>query len=231
MITIENLSVSYGSTPVIDNLSWTLDPNKIHGLVGLNGAGKTTLLNAIYGSIKRDNAASILWNENPLNKKQIAYLETENFFYSGIKGKEYLEIFYSESDKKSKFELINQLFHLPLNDLIEEYSTGMKKKLAIFGMMLKNKDFLMLDEPYNGLDLESCKIVNLILNKQRQLGKTILVTSHIFQTLEEVCDEIHYLADKKIASSVTKENFHQLHALLQNEVGDKYHDIVDEIYG
>ncbi len=79
--------------------------------------------------------------------------------------------------------------------LIENYSTGMKKKLAILAIIKTNKPFLLLDEPFNGLDLESSRIFTAVLKRLREDGKTIIVTSHMLESLASLCDQIHYLKD------------------------------------
>ena len=93
MITINELSISYNKDEkVINNLNLLLDENLIHGIVGLNGAGKTTLLNTLYG-LKKPDVGTILFDDKKINKKSVAYLVTENFFYSNITGREYLSLF------------------------------------------------------------------------------------------------------------------------------------------
>lgn len=126
MLTINNLTVSYGEKVVLDNLDLELESNKIHGLVGLNGAGKTTLLNTIFG-LKEKDSGSILYNTTGIKRNNISYLETENFYYSNITGKEYLSLFHSTLHDYNINEW-NKIFKLPINQLIESYSTGMKKR-------------------------------------------------------------------------------------------------------
>ena len=87
MITISNLKVSYGKNKVLEDLNLEIEPATIHGLVGLNGAGKTTLLNTIYG-LKKSDSGLIHYNNSPIKRKEIAYLETINYFYPRITGKE-----------------------------------------------------------------------------------------------------------------------------------------------
>lgn len=158
MITINNLTVSYKKgINVIDNLNLTLEEGLIHGIVGLNGAGKTTLLNTMFG-LKKSDAGTILANDREITKKEVAYLVTENYFYSNITGNEYLKLF-----KNINFDVLqwNELFNLPLDTVIDEYSTGMKKKLALLGVLKQDKSIIILDEPFNGLDIETCRIIRM----------------------------------------------------------------------
>ncbi len=207
MLTINNLSVQYHkSKQVLDKLNLRLHVGQIHGLIGLNGAGKTTLLNAIYG-FKAKNAGEILFENKKLVRKQIAYLESENFFYSNITGKEYLNLF---PNKNFDLDNWNKIFNLPLHVLIENYSSGMKKRLALFGILKLNKPIMIFDEPFNGIDLETSRALYVIISQLREQGKTVIITSHILESLTNLCDRIHYLENKRIKFSRTKEQFDSL---------------------
>jgi ABC-2 type transport system ATP-binding protein len=160
MITISNLTISYGnsSTP-IRSLNLNLESGAIHGIVGLNGSGKTTLLSTIYGTISQ-RSGSIHYNGEGKLKRFISFLPTENYFYPSITGKEYLTLF-----KGNGFDINgwNSLFNLPLNTLIETYSTGMKKQLALLAILKLDKPIMILDEPFNGIDIETSTVVRQAL--------------------------------------------------------------------
>lgn len=204
MITISNLTVSYRKgRNVLDSLDITFRENTIHGIVGLNGAGKTTFFNAVFG-LRQRQEGTVLFNNRSVTKKEIAYLPTENFFYSNITGREYLALFHHPGFDTDEW---NGLFMLPLDQMIDDYSTGMKKKLAILGVIKQNKPILLLDEPFNGLDIEMCRILRLVLLKLKETGKTIVVSSHVMETLTNLCDCIHYLEGGKIARCIQKEDF------------------------
>jgi ABC-2 type transport system ATP-binding protein len=205
MIIIKNLTAGYrGKEHVIDSLNLALPENTIHGIVGLNGAGKTTLFNALFG-LATVRQGDILYNGRPLTKRETAYLPAEDFFYSNITGREYASLFHHP--ETSGIEEWNRLFKLPLDRIIDEYSTGMKKKLALLGVILQNKPVLILDEPFNSLDIEMSRITRLILLRLKEKGKTILISSHIMETLSNLCDYIHYLENGKIKHSRPKEEF------------------------
>lgn len=203
MISIENLSMSYGGKRVINGLNLSLQTQAIHGIVGLNGSGKTTLLNTVYGLRKADDG-KVIYQGNRLSKKVTSYLATENFFYSDITGRDYLSLFAKGVVGMDEW---NALFQLPLEKLVEDYSTGMKKKLALIAVLMLDKPVMILDEPFNGLDMETCRIIRSLLLRLKENGKTIIITSHILETLTNVCDQIHYLEKGKIANSIGKEDF------------------------
>ena len=164
MITIENLVVSYNKGQnVIDLLNLILSENCINGIVGLNGAGKTTLLNSIFG-LKSIDSGVVNYKNRKINKKEISFLVTENYFYSNITGREYLSLFKNPLYDVEKW---NQLFSLPLDTIVDNYSTGMKKKLALMGILKQNKPIMILDEPFNSLDIETCRIIRGFIEVKR----------------------------------------------------------------
>lgn len=223
MISIENLVVSYEkNVNVIDNLNLSLSIGLIHGIVGLNGSGKTTLLNTIYG-LKRQSAGNVLCNDGKLGKKDASYLATENFFYSNITAREYLNLFKAHNFDIEKW---NELFRLPLDNVVDEYSTGMKKKLAILGLLKQDKPVMILDEPFNGLDIASSRIVRTLLLQLKETGKTIIITSHILETLTNLCDYIHYLRKGKIDYSCDKGGFKDFQTNLFSEIEKKNEQLI-----
>lgn len=226
MILIKNLSISYNRNEnVIEELNLQMQKNHIHGIVGLNGAGKTTLLNSIFG-IKKQNKGEILFNDKKLTKKIILFLPTENYFYPNITGREYLNIF---KNKNFDIENWNKLFTLPLDKIIDTYSTGMKKKLALFGILEKNKPIMILDEPFNGLDIETGRIIRSILLKLKDKGKTIVITSHVIERLTNLCDYIHYLENGKIKFSIGKDEFVQFEKEIYNSIENKNKKLISEL--
>lgn len=227
MITIKNLNISYRKNePVIDNLNLLIQDGMIHGIVGLNGAGKTTLLNSMFG-LKNVDSGEILNDGNKINKKSLAYLVTENFFYANITGREYLNLFTS---KEFDLEKWNLLFDLPLDHIIDGYSTGMKKKLALLGILKQDKPLLIIDEPFNGIDIETCRIIRMILLRLKENGKTIIVTSHIIETLTNLCDFIHYLEKGKIKYSKDKEGFADFEREIFDKIENENIEIINQLF-
>jgi len=205
MISIENLKVSYAENNVLKCVNLSIPSSSIHGLVGLNGSGKTTLLNTLYG-LKEKQAGSISYNSLPIEKSKIAYLESVNYFYPYITGKEYLRMFQTQN-VNFNIDKWNELFELPLNKLIEDYSTGMKKKLALMGVLCLNREILILDEPFNGVDLETVQKIKSLLIKLKDSNKTIIITSHILESLLSLCDLLSYLNNGIIQFSKERKDF------------------------
>ena len=226
MIKITNLTVSYRKKEkVISSLNLSIQNSTINGIVGLNGSGKTTLLNTIFGLLKYKDG-EITYEDEKVAKKHISYLPAENFFYSYITGREYLKIFKADNFDENKW---NKLFLLPLDQIIDEYSTGMKKKLSLLGILKQNKPIMILDEPFNGLDIETARIMRSILLKLKEKGKTIIITSHIIETLTNLCDYIHFLDSGKIKYSKEKYEFSEFEKTLFENIEKKNEGLINEL--
>lgn len=206
MLRLENISFSYdGKVNVIDNLSMQLEGGSVSGLIGLNGAGKTTLLNIIFGFVDADEG-EVLYNGQEVERKDISFLDQDNFFYSDLTGSEYLKIF-PDNELSANLKNIVEVFNLPLNEMISNYSSGMKKKLAILAMIKQDKEIMMLDEPFNTLDLESSKVIEIVFSELKNTGKIILISSHVLDPLMNICDSIYLLKSHKISHQYFPQQF------------------------
>jgi ABC-2 type transport system ATP-binding protein len=215
MLKISDINVKYGEHIVLENFSFEAAEGKIYGLMGLNGSGKTTLIKAISGIVAPDKG-KIEFDNRDIKLSYIGYLETANYFYSKITGKEYLNIIkWKHSD--FNIEKWNSVFELPLNELIETYSSGMKKKLAAMGIFAFERPVMLLDEPFNNLDMETNQVLYNVIRQFKEKGKIIILTSHILETLTGICDEIHYLNNKKIEKIFYPDEY----SLIQSSIIDK----------
>jgi ABC-2 type transport system ATP-binding protein len=212
MLNFKNLSYNYSSNQVLENLNLSLEKGKVHGLIGLNGSGKTTLLNCLFGFLK-PTSGEILWNDLLIERKDISFLETQNSFYPNLTGREFLTIF---PDGKGNFkeDAWKDLLDLPIDEMVEGYSTGMKKKLALLCILKLDRPIIVLDEPFNGLDMETNHILEKLISILKQKGKTIIITSHILGILHNICDEIHWLKDGRIEKSFSKNEFQDIDSQL-----------------
>jgi len=102
------------------------------------------------------------------------------------------------------------IFDLPLNEYASSYSTVMKKKIGLLAVLLQENDCYILDEPFNGVDIQSNIIVTEIIHKLKELGKTVIMSSHIFSTLSDTCDEIYLLDNGELVKRVLKKDFDEL---------------------
>ncbi|MEO9022055.1 MAG: ATP-binding cassette domain-containing protein [Ginsengibacter sp.] len=224
MINVIKIEKSFGEKKVLNSLSQDFITATVHGIIGLNGAGKTTFFNILSTFLKPDTG-EILYEGKKITRNDIAYLETVIFFYSNITGKEYLEIFPS-SNLQFDLDNINKLLKLPLDEIIETYSTGMKKKLALLAIIKQDKPIYIFDEPYNGLDLETNMALEIIIKNLHAKQKTVFISSHILSPLINVCNEIHLLQQGNFIKNYFKENFNLIEQELFADFSKSAADII-----
>ncbi|WP_229047788.1 ATP-binding cassette domain-containing protein [Chryseobacterium arthrosphaerae] len=209
MLEIKNINVEFKNQKVLNGLHLSIEEGCILGILGKNGAGKTTLFESLYQTLKF--SGSITWKNERLQRKMISYLETENYFYPYITGEEYLAYF--TAGKEADITEIIKKFNLPLKKYVQYYSSGMKKKLALIGMLMLDKPINILDEPFNGVDFEGVHILYDIIRQLKSENKIVIVSSHIIETLFHTCDKIAVLQNGKIEKIYDKEDFGQLATL------------------
>ena len=225
MLTITDLRCAYGDKTVVDIPRYEMAPG-IHGIVGLNGAGKTTLLNALYG-FGRNATAHVRWKGADMFHRNTAFQEAESYFYPGITGCEYLDLFMPASGRIDR-QALDTLLEVPLDQLISTYSTGMKRKLVVLGVLRLEREVLLLDEPINGLDLASVRVLEAIIRKLAEQGTTVLITSHVLGPLVDLCDRIHLLERGTFTRSFERGKTEGLEAALFAELDARTRAVVDE---
>jgi ABC-2 type transport system ATP-binding protein len=219
MITITNLSKKYGANQVLKNINLQFNEGKVYGVAGENGAGKTTLFRCIAGLEPFDG--QVTSTLNPL-KNYLGLLLTEPFFFAKIKGKEYIRLLCNARNQEASDIDDKNIFDLPLNQYASTYSTGMKKKLALLAILLQGNQCFILDEPFNGVDIHSNIIIVDLIRKLKELKKTVIISSHIFSTLSDTCDEIVVLHQGYVAKKAAKENFRELEDEMKHfSIGNK----------
>jgi ABC-2 type transport system ATP-binding protein len=224
MIQLENITKSYGSKMVLKGINLDLEKGKVYGIVGENGAGKTTLFKCIAGLEPFEG--SLKSEFQPL-KNHLGLLETNPAILTRITGWEYLKLLCSARGvEREDFEEQN-IFELPLDLYAESYSTGMKKKLAFMAILLQKNEVFILDEPFNGVDIQSNILITELILKLKFLGKTVIISSHIFSTLSDTCDQIFLLKEGSILKSVSKNQFLELENELKNQIRIKSIDLID----
>ncbi len=197
MLSIKNLSFSFGNKVVFDNLSVDIPSEHIIGIVGKNGVGKTTLFR-IMTNIYRIQKGSITFHDQKLTPGDISFMPTEPYFYPYMKGGEYIRIVANTTEEYQKSKAYARVLDLPLNELVDNYSTGMRKKLAFAALFGQSKPVVILDEPYNGVDLAGNETIQHIITHHHD-NKTIILSSHILSTLTDICsDIIHFTEHQEI---------------------------------
>jgi ABC-2 type transport system ATP-binding protein len=213
MLEITDLYKAYGRHEVLRGVNLAVRPGTIHGLVGANGAGKTTLINCLYG-LETGFTGTVRASATGAAVRDITGLVPyEPYFYPRLTGREYVAFCLQARDKAvPDLQGWNQLLELPLDQYAEEYSAGMKKKLALLAVLVQDFAFLILDEPFNGLDLEANLLLKEILKRLRDRGTGLLLTSHILGTLTEVADEASVLIAGQVQRHYTAAEFGTLEA-------------------
>ncbi len=219
-LVINNLYVSYGQHKVIENLELNAHQGELIGILGLNGSGKSTLFRAILG-LQPARYTALTWKGIPIKPTDIAFLETDNFFYEYMKGSEYLQLI---GAAPLEIEELNQLFELDLNSYAANYSSGMRKKLAFMRVLLQKRPILILDEPFNGLDLDGTQTMTQILLRILP-QKCILMSSHIFSTFTKLANRILHLNDGHFKATYVQTDF----ARLEEELAEQFKQKIDNL--
>ena len=207
MTKIKKLTKFYGEKQVLNSIDLEFKKGKVYGVVGENGAGKTTLFKCISGL---ENYKGNISSDYTKLKDQLGLLLTEPFFFSKITGKEYIQLLANARQKDLTNIEDKNIFDLPLKQYASTYSTGMKKKLALTAILLQENNVFILDEPFNGVDIQSNLIITEIIKRFKKLEKTVIISSHIFSTLAETCDEIYLMKNGEIVKKVEQADFNKL---------------------
>lgn len=198
-IEVKNVSKTLKKIKVIDNVSVTFESGKIYGLIGRNGGGKSVFLKLLcsfyipdIGTIRQDGYDYIKNNDFPKDTR--AFIETPNFI-SDMTGFENLKNLAKIQNKITDKEILDTLEDVCLlqekDKSYDNYSFGMKQKLGIAQVLMENPRFIILDEPFNGIDEESVKKIKTLIKKLKKEDKLIIITSHIKEDILDLADEVY----------------------------------------
>ena len=218
MITLHDVSVEYENLTALNRVSVQFPSGKISGLIGPNGAGKSSLLKSCMGLIP-EFSGTIHFGEHDLQKdrhwikEHCGYAPEDTILPSYLQGRELLQLIATLRQTVQPDEEINRLCQLlhfegKENELIVNYSHGMRKKVSVGVALVGKPDYLIIDEALNGLD--SLALFNLKHDLQNQAGegKTIIISSHILPLIEEWCDPIMIMNKGTIIQTFTKAELH-----------------------
>ena len=220
MLDLINLKKNYGRHEVLKDINLHFPKGEVAGIAGSNGAGKTTLFRCICG-LEAPDSGQVIYQGKDL-KDVLGFLPTTPWFFSKMTAKEYLHLLCNARNViHPDFDAFN-VFELPLGAYAENFSTGMKKKLALTGLLLQGNEVFVLDEPFNGVDLQGNFLMNDLIRKLKNLHKIVLLSSHIFSTLRDNCDVLYHLKDGQIQVQYRKDSFDLIEKeLLVHEGGHK----------
>lgn len=202
MLKIKGLEKSYGKFKALDNLNLEIEKEEIFGFIGPNGAGKSTTMKIVTGLLSADSGEVYVngieaIKDNRKIKDEIGYMPDFFGVYDNLKTWEYLEFFASiygitgDRVKKLSMELLDLVNLTNKYDAyVDGLSRGMKQRLCLARCLIHNPKLLILDEPASGMDPKARFEMKNILKNLKDMGKTILVSSHILSELGEICTDI-----------------------------------------
>jgi ABC-2 type transport system ATP-binding protein len=199
---VESLVKRYHETVAVNEVSLQVAPGEIFGLLGANGAGKSTLLKSVLGLIRPDQGVVHVCGEevrrDPLAaRRRIGYLPEDLRLYDRLTAWEFLELVCGLKgvDCDARVEESFRYFGLfdRRNELVGEYSLGMRKKTGIIAALVGYPKLLLLDEPLNGLDAESMRLLRLRLGELAADGVAVVLSSHVMGFVERVCRRVAVL--------------------------------------
>lgn len=217
MLKIDSIKYNFGEKIIFEDVSMQFDNGKTYGIVGANGIGKTTLFRVLAGQYK-SRSGKITWNGNALSRRDISFLPTDPFFYPYMNGREYLAIVIKDTLKLDQATDMSKNLNLNLDQIVDTYSTGMKKKLAFIANYIQKRAISIYDEPFNGVDLESNEILCSIL-KEKNKNHLVLLSSHILSMLDEVCDEIIHIEEGFKITIYKPDQFPMLKTHIKTKLG------------
>lgn len=197
VIKIENLVRDYGGGKGIFDVSFHVNQGEAFGFLGPNGAGKTSTIRHLMGFLKPKSGKCTIdgmdcWNERDKVQARLGYIPGEISFFDDMSGTEFLKFMeeYRKIGTQSRKEELLNRFELDPKSRIKKMSKGMKQKLGIVAAFMHNPDIFILDEPTSGLDpLMQNRFIDLV-DEEKKHGKTILMSSHMFEEVERTCDRI-----------------------------------------
>ena len=206
ILSFKKINKRFGEILALDDVSFDVSLNSIHGILGPNGSGKSTFMRILSGLIKTYNGSIVLGGLE-LSKKSNTYLKSFGFmieepsFYEFLSAEENLKIFCRMLGCNFK-SIEDSLHRVDLFDWsktkVKNFSYGMKQRLGIAQAILHNPDILILDEPNNGLDPKGISEMNKLIESLQSEGKTICISTHILKDVEQLCDTVTVLKKGKL---------------------------------
>lgn len=213
-INIQNLTKDYGENKGIFDVSLQVGEGEVCGFIGPNGAGKTTMIRHLLGFIKPEHGTSAIlnlncWQESKKIQAYLGYLPAEIAFPENLTGTQVIQHAANMRGMRNmtKAEELIKMFDLDPSLLIKRMSKGTKQKVGIVCAFMHNPQILILDEPTTGLDPLMQSVFVKLIHQEKQKGKSILMSSHLFEEIEGTCDTITMIKQGRLISVIDSEDF------------------------
>lgn len=210
VINVERLTKDYGFGRGVFDVSIHVEKGEVFGFLGPNGAGKSTTIRHLMGFSKADDGKVEIFGKPTFGKyyeilKNVGYIPGEVVLPAGLTGKEFLKMMQDLTGiyNNERLGMLLELFELDEASLlgdVKRMSLGVKRKLAVVSAFMSDPEVLILDEPTSGLDPVMQERFIEFIHKEKERGKTILLSSHIFSEIDNTCDRIAIIKDGKIVS-------------------------------
>ncbi len=209
-IDIQHLTKDYGQGKGVFDVTLAIDKGEVYGYLGPNGSGKSTTMRHLMGFSKPQKGTAQIegmdcWRKQKKIQQHIGYLPGEISFPDDMTGLAYLKLI-AHMRKMQDFSYAEKLltfFEINPDTSMKRMSKGMKQKIGIVAAFMHNPDILLLDEPTSGLDpLMQNRFVELV-EEEKTKGKTIILSSHIFDEVEKTCNRIGMIRNGKLIQEVT----------------------------
>ena len=219
MIQAIGLTKKFGGLTAVSHLNLEIARGELFGFLGPNGAGKTTTIKMLTGLLKPSEGKVLIGGydieKEPLEAKQIiGYIPDQPYLYRKLTGREFLEFIanlYEMEVNQEKIEELLNLFELDGwgEELIENYSHGMRQKLVFSASLIHQPQVIIIDEPMVGLDPKSTRLVKNILRKKCAEGVTVFVSTHGIEVAEEICTRIGIIQEGRLIAQGTMEELRE----------------------
>jgi len=206
VIEVCNVFKAFSGQPILENIQLQIEKGKTVGIVGGNGSGKSVLFKTICGFIRPDKGkvkirGEVLGEGVDFPENVGVFINSPGYIeiYSGFKNLQFLAAINNRITDKQIKQIMNLVGLKPDNKTkVKDYSLGMRQKLGIAQAIMENQDILILDEPFNALDYKTYNDIKEIIRSLQATDRTILLTSHHFQDIEELCDVVYFIADGEL---------------------------------
>ncbi|MEL6159642.1 MAG: ABC transporter ATP-binding protein [Cyanobacteria bacterium J06627_32] len=214
MLKITRLSKQFGDRQALDKLSLSLEPGEVYGLLGPNGAGKTTALNLLCGLLKPDSGEILVGGEpvSKATKLLVGVMPQQNLLYQSLTCQENLSFIariYGLGSRKMDERVASCLQAVNLSDransVVGDLSGGMQRRLSLAAAIIHQPKLVVLDEPSTGLDIEARYEVWELIRSLKQQGVTVLLTTHLLDEVERLCDRIGVIKQGRLLAEGTLE--------------------------